>query len=102
MGPRQSPRGEGGAGLAEGCTEHMSGMGGECEAVCSGSAFEQWDSYWEDLTRYAHAHTHTYPSLRLNAKMIIIIIIIILKNESFLGQSVYVLCCGEPHVASVR
>ena len=51
MDPRQSPRGDRGAGLAEGCTEHMSGMGGECEAVCSGSAFEQWDSYWEDLTR---------------------------------------------------
>ena len=64
MDPRQSPRGDRGAGLAEGCTEHMSGMGGECEAVCSGSAFEQWDSYWEDLTRYTHAHTNLFVLLQ--------------------------------------
>ena len=69
MDPRQSPRGDRGAGLAEGCTEHMSGMGGECEAVCSGSAFEQWDSYWEDLTRYTHTHTHTHTNLCFIAKM---------------------------------
>lgn len=24
---------------------------GECDAAPGGSAFEQWDSYWEDLTR---------------------------------------------------
>ncbi|XP_038565514.1 CREB3 regulatory factor isoform X2 [Micropterus salmoides] len=34
----------------EGCDQLMNL--GECETVCSGSAFEQWDSYWEDLTRY--------------------------------------------------
>lgn len=35
----------------EGCVDQLIGLG-ECETVHSSSAFEQWDSYWEDLTRY--------------------------------------------------
>ncbi|XP_053187318.1 CREB3 regulatory factor [Scomber japonicus] len=35
----------------EGCVDQLMGLG-ECETVYSSSAFEQWDSYWEDLTRY--------------------------------------------------
>lgn len=35
----------------EGCMDQLMGLG-ECETVHSSSAFEQWDSYWEDLTRY--------------------------------------------------
>lgn len=35
----------------EGYADQLMGLG-ECETVYSSSAFEQWDSYWEDLTRY--------------------------------------------------
>lgn len=36
----------------EGCVDQLMGLG-ECEReVYSNTAFEQWDSYWEDLTRY--------------------------------------------------
>ncbi|XP_044078731.1 CREB3 regulatory factor [Siniperca chuatsi] len=35
----------------EGCVDQLMSLG-ECETVCSSSVFEQWDSYWEDLTRY--------------------------------------------------
>ncbi|XP_061595531.1 CREB3 regulatory factor [Cololabis saira] len=54
---RQSPCGDSVLGVADGGKDVEGGvdqfMGlGECETVCSSSAFEQWDSYWEDLTRY--------------------------------------------------
>ncbi|XP_017276758.1 CREB3 regulatory factor [Kryptolebias marmoratus] len=54
---RQSPCGDSVVGIGDGGKEVEGGvdqlMGlGECEAVNGGSAFEQWDSYWEDLTRY--------------------------------------------------
>ncbi|KAF7206274.1 CREB3 regulatory factor [Nothobranchius furzeri] len=54
---RQSPCGDSMVGVGDGGKEVEGGvdqlMGlGECEMVCSSSAFEQWDSYWEDLTRY--------------------------------------------------
>lgn len=54
---RQSPCGDSMVGVGdggkemEGCVDQLMGLG-ECETVCSSSAFEQWDSYWEDLTRY--------------------------------------------------
>ena len=43
---------------------------GECETVCSSSAFEQWDSYWEDLTRYCIIYPSVIDSshLKLNNK----------------------------------
>ncbi|KAM9728100.1 CREB3 regulatory factor isoform 2-T2 [Menidia menidia] len=54
---RQSPGGDSIVGIGDGGKEMEGGvdqlMGlGECETVCSSSAFEQWDTYWEDLTRY--------------------------------------------------
>uniref|UniRef100_A0A3Q3R8R7 BZIP domain-containing protein n=1 Tax=Monopterus albus TaxID=43700 RepID=A0A3Q3R8R7_MONAL len=54
---RQSPCGDSMVGVGDGGKEVEGGvdqlMGlGECETVHSSSAFEQWDSYWEDLTRY--------------------------------------------------
>ncbi|XP_060911255.1 CREB3 regulatory factor [Labrus mixtus] len=55
---RQSPCRDSMVGVAdggkemEGCVDQLMGLG-ECEReVSSNSAFEQWDSYWEDLTRY--------------------------------------------------
>uniref|UniRef100_UPI0037E8610B CREB3 regulatory factor n=1 Tax=Semicossyphus pulcher TaxID=241346 RepID=UPI0037E8610B len=55
---RQSPCGDSMVGVGdggkevEGCVDQLMGLG-ECEReVYSNSAFEQWDSYWEDLTRY--------------------------------------------------
>ncbi|XP_040906684.1 CREB3 regulatory factor isoform X2 [Toxotes jaculatrix] len=54
---RQSPCGDSVVGVGdggkevEGCMDQLMGLG-ECETVYSSSAFEQWDSYWEDLTRY--------------------------------------------------
>uniref|UniRef100_A0A3Q0SU90 CREB3 regulatory factor n=1 Tax=Amphilophus citrinellus TaxID=61819 RepID=A0A3Q0SU90_AMPCI len=57
MSHRQSPCGDSIVGVGdggkevEGCVDQLMGLG-ECETVCSSSAFEQWDSYWEDLTRY--------------------------------------------------
>ncbi|XP_070838462.1 CREB3 regulatory factor isoform X1 [Chaetodon trifascialis] len=54
---RQSPCGDSMVGVGdggkevEGCVDQLMGLG-ECETVYSSSAFEQWDSYWEDLTRY--------------------------------------------------
>ncbi|XP_059207827.1 CREB3 regulatory factor [Centropristis striata] len=54
---RQSPCGDSAVGLGdggkevEGCVDQLMGLG-EAETVYSSSAFEQWDSYWEDLTRY--------------------------------------------------
>ncbi|XP_037603883.1 CREB3 regulatory factor [Sebastes umbrosus] len=54
---RQSPCGDSIVGVGdggkemEGSVDQLMGLG-ECETVCSSSAFEQWDSYWEDLTRY--------------------------------------------------
>ncbi|KAM9333080.1 CREB3 regulatory factor [Pholidichthys leucotaenia] len=35
----------------DGCVDQLMGFG-ESETAYSSSAFEQWDSYWEDLTRY--------------------------------------------------
>ncbi|KAM4727439.1 CREB3 regulatory factor [Anableps anableps] len=54
---QQSPCGDSVVGVGDGGKEVEGGvdqlMGlGECETVHSSSAFEQWDSYWEDLTRY--------------------------------------------------
>ncbi|XP_072301888.1 CREB3 regulatory factor [Eucyclogobius newberryi] len=57
MSYRQSPCGDSMSGAldggkeAEGPEDQLMALG-ESESVCSGSAFEQWDSYWEDLTRY--------------------------------------------------
>ncbi|XP_006784965.1 CREB3 regulatory factor isoform X1 [Neolamprologus brichardi] len=57
MSHQQSPCGDSIVGVGdggkevEGCVDQLMGLG-ECETVCSSSAFEQWDSYWEDLTRY--------------------------------------------------
>uniref|UniRef100_A0A3B3ZS26 BZIP domain-containing protein n=1 Tax=Periophthalmus magnuspinnatus TaxID=409849 RepID=A0A3B3ZS26_9GOBI len=56
MSHRQSPCGDNLSALdggkeAEGPVDQLMALG-ESESVCSGSAFEQWDSYWEDLTRY--------------------------------------------------
>ncbi|TNM85171.1 hypothetical protein fugu_009349 [Takifugu bimaculatus] len=54
---QQSPCGDSMVGVGdggkevEGCVDQLMGFG-ECETVHSSSAFEQWDSYWEDLTRY--------------------------------------------------
>lgn len=54
---QQSPCGDSMVGIGdggkevEGCMDQLMGLG-ECETVHSSSAFEQWDSYWEDLTRY--------------------------------------------------
>ncbi|XP_051256508.1 CREB3 regulatory factor isoform X3 [Dicentrarchus labrax] len=54
---RQSPCGDSMVGVGdggkevEGCVDQLMGLG-ECETVYSSSAFEQWDTYWEDLTRY--------------------------------------------------
>lgn len=54
---RQSPCGDSLVGVGdggkevEGCVDQLMGLG-DCETVYSSSAFEQWDSYWEDLTRY--------------------------------------------------
>ncbi|KAM9348152.1 CREB3 regulatory factor [Symphorus nematophorus] len=54
---RQSPCGDSVVGAGdggkevEGCVDQLMGLG-ECETVYSSSVFEQWDSYWEDLTRY--------------------------------------------------
>ncbi|KAM6911927.1 CREB3 regulatory factor isoform 2-T2 [Lycodopsis pacificus] len=42
--------GDGGKDL-ESCGDQLMSLD-ECETVCNGSAFEQWDSYWEDVTRY--------------------------------------------------
>uniref|UniRef100_A0A096M266 CREB3 regulatory factor n=1 Tax=Poecilia formosa TaxID=48698 RepID=A0A096M266_POEFO len=57
MSHQQSPCGDSIVGVGDGGKEVEGGvdqlMGlGECETVHSSSAFEQWDSYWEDLTRY--------------------------------------------------
>ncbi|XP_053702694.1 CREB3 regulatory factor [Synchiropus splendidus] len=57
MSHRQSPYGDSVVGVTDGAKEMEGSMDqlmslGECETVCSSSAFEQWDSYWEDLTRY--------------------------------------------------
>ncbi|XP_072231609.1 CREB3 regulatory factor [Leuresthes tenuis] len=54
---RQSPCGDSIVGVGDSGKELEGGVDqlmslGECETVCSSSAFEQWDSYWEDLTRY--------------------------------------------------
>lgn len=54
---RQSPCGDIVPGVGDGGKDVEGGVDqlmslGECETVCSSSAFEQWDSYWEDLTRY--------------------------------------------------
>ncbi|XP_026226157.1 CREB3 regulatory factor [Anabas testudineus] len=54
---RQSPCGDSVVGAGdvgkevEGCVDQLMGLG-ECETAYGSSAFEQWDSYWEDLTRY--------------------------------------------------
>ncbi|XP_051903000.1 CREB3 regulatory factor [Hippocampus zosterae] len=54
---RQSPYAEGPVGAADGAKDGdaeqrlLTGLG-EGEAAPGGCAFEQWDSYWEDLTRY--------------------------------------------------
>ncbi|XP_031712813.1 CREB3 regulatory factor [Anarrhichthys ocellatus] len=42
--------GDGGKDL-ESCGDQLMSLD-ECETVCNGSVFEQWDSYWEDVTRY--------------------------------------------------
>ncbi|KAK2828190.1 hypothetical protein Q5P01_019224 [Channa striata] len=54
---QQSPCGDSMVGVGdggkevEGCVDQLMALG-ECETVYNSSAFEQWDSYWEDLTRY--------------------------------------------------
>lgn len=54
---RQSPRRDSVVGVgdsskeAEGCVDQLMSLG-DGEAANNSSAFEQWDSYWEDLTRY--------------------------------------------------
>lgn len=59
---RQSPCGDSTVGVGdggkevEGCVDQLMGLG-ECETVYSSSAFEQWDTYWEDLTRYCPSHS---------------------------------------------
>lgn len=62
---RQSPCGDSVVGIGDGGKEIEGGvdqlMGlGECETVYGGSAFEQWDSYWEDLTRYEMTSSKLY------------------------------------------
>lgn len=57
MSHQQSPCGDSVVEVGDGGKEVEGGMDqlmglGECETVHSSSAFEQWDSYWEDLTRY--------------------------------------------------
>ncbi|XP_054611773.1 CREB3 regulatory factor [Dunckerocampus dactyliophorus] len=58
MSHRQSPYSDGMVGVPEAVKESDSGgteqlmLSGECDTVHGNSAFEQWDSYWEDLTRY--------------------------------------------------
>ncbi|XP_074528158.1 CREB3 regulatory factor [Halichoeres trimaculatus] len=55
---RQSPCGDSMVGVGdggkevEGCVDQLMGLGETEREVYSNSAFEQWDSYWEDLTRY--------------------------------------------------
>ncbi|XP_034539685.1 CREB3 regulatory factor [Notolabrus celidotus] len=55
---RQSPCGDSVVGVAdggkevEGCVDQLMSLGESEREVSSNSAFEQWDSYWEDLTRY--------------------------------------------------
>uniref|UniRef100_A0A8C6SQH0 Creb3 regulatory factor n=1 Tax=Neogobius melanostomus TaxID=47308 RepID=A0A8C6SQH0_9GOBI len=59
MSHRQSPCGDSHVGVgavdgrkeAEAHVDQLMALG-DSETVCSNSAFEQWDSYWEDLTRY--------------------------------------------------
>lgn len=57
MSHRQSPCGDSVVGVgdagkeAEGCVDQLMGLG-DSETAYNSSAFEQWDSYWEDLTRY--------------------------------------------------
>lgn len=57
MSHRQSPCGDSVVGVgdggkeAEGCVDQLMSLG-DGEAANNSSAFEQWDSYWEDLTRY--------------------------------------------------
>lgn len=57
MSHRQSPCGDSVAGVgdggkeAEGSVDQLMSLG-DGEAANNSSAFEQWDSYWEDLTRY--------------------------------------------------
>ena len=54
---RQSPCGDSMVGIGdggkevEGCVDQLMGLA-ESDTVHSTPAFEQWDSYWEDLTRY--------------------------------------------------
>ncbi|XP_034406323.1 CREB3 regulatory factor [Cyclopterus lumpus] len=54
---RQSPCRDSITGVAdggkevEGCLDQLMVLG-ESETVCSSPAFEQWDSYWEDVNRY--------------------------------------------------
>ncbi|XP_034746264.1 CREB3 regulatory factor isoform X1 [Etheostoma cragini] len=54
---RQSPCRESNFGVGdggkevEGCVDQLMDLG-ECETVYNSSAFEKWDSYWEDVTRY--------------------------------------------------
>uniref|UniRef100_A0A3Q2TPN2 CREB3 regulatory factor n=1 Tax=Fundulus heteroclitus TaxID=8078 RepID=A0A3Q2TPN2_FUNHE len=57
MSHQQSPCGDSVVGVGDGGKEVEGGVDqliglGESETVYSSSAFEQWDSYWEDLTRY--------------------------------------------------
>ncbi|XP_077361328.1 CREB3 regulatory factor [Festucalex cinctus] len=58
MSYRQSPYGDSVVGMADGTKDSDSGADqqlmtlGESDTAHGGSAFEQWDSYWEDLTRY--------------------------------------------------
>ncbi|XP_037543840.1 CREB3 regulatory factor [Nematolebias whitei] len=54
---RQGPYGDSIVGIGDGGKEVEGGADqlmslGECETVYGSSAFEQWDPYWEDLTRY--------------------------------------------------
>ena len=53
---RQSPCGDSMTGIGDGgkemedCVDQLMGLA-ECDMVHSTQPFEQWDSYWEDLTR---------------------------------------------------
>lgn len=60
---RQGPYGDSLVGIGDGGKEVEGGVDqlmslGECETVYGSSAFEQWDPYWEDLTRYETSWQH--------------------------------------------
>lgn len=70
---RQSPCGDSMVGVGdggkevEGCVDQLMGLGESEREVYSNSAFEQWDSYWEDLTRYVIIYLCDITQLRLRS-----------------------------------